>query len=183
MSFSQSEGDSCQRGGPKLPIKFRVGLAAVERQAVAVEVIFVKGNFLLRHFRREEVEAQNFVPNQIVFLAPGAGLVKGQAEMVAVTRHLHPALGELLRLDPIFNRGVLLSLHVENLRVRAQAENGFDGEVRVVRQVTGKVVGAELVFRIKSILHQVIRPQFQNGRVLFRERRSALCLGDRGEED
>ena len=98
--------------------------------------------------------------------------------MVAVVCHLHPAFGEFLRLGSVRSGGFFLPLHVQNLRVGAQAENGFDGEIGVVRQVSGKVIGAELVFGIKPFFHKVIGPLLENRRVLFRERRlpSALAM-------
>src|SRR6185503_10787561 len=75
-----------ERGGPGDPIELGVFLSVVERQAVLVLNLLVIIEFLAQRCGREKVQAQDAVPNQIVFLAPRAGTIEGETEMVAVIR-------------------------------------------------------------------------------------------------
>ncbi len=43
-----------------------------------------------------------------------------------------------------------------------ESKDCLRGEIDVVRQVSGKVVGAELVFRIQPFLFQIFRPASEN---------------------
>ena len=43
----------------------------------------IEGDFGVADFRREEVKAEDLIPDEVVFLAPGSRLVEGQLVVVA----------------------------------------------------------------------------------------------------
>ena len=63
-------------GGPDLPVELGVGLAAVQRQAELVEFGFVVDQLGVLDLAVEEVQVEQVVPDEVVFLAPGVGAVK-----------------------------------------------------------------------------------------------------------
>jgi len=63
-----------EAGGPDDPIELRVRLAVVERQTVGIQLRQTVGDFRAGDLRREQVVAQQTVPDQVVLLAPCAGL-------------------------------------------------------------------------------------------------------------
>ena len=150
----RDEGLEIRRGfgqgrAPERPVRLGQAGARVKRQTIILEHRLVEGNLPLGDLGREDVEAENAVPDQVVFLAPGVGPVEGEPVMVAFGGDLHPMLG--VRLGQIMVlRGVRrITAHAAQIAVSGQAEDGFDGEVGVVGQVAHEVIGAELVFGVQ----------------------------------
>ena len=111
-------GPAVSHGGrPEYPVGLGICLAAVQRQSVFILLRQVIGDFRLSYLVREDVEIQKLVPYEIVFLAPGAGLVKCQAVMVTVTGHLYPLAGKLAGLCQIRLGNVVLSEHIGHVSV------------------------------------------------------------------
>ena len=140
-------------------------------------------HFLARDFSRKKVQVEDAVPNQIVFLARGAGLVEGEAEMVAVIGFLHPALGELAgELEILIGFG-LSAAHLAQSGECAEAADGLRAEVDVVRQVAGEIVGAKLVLRIETFRLEIFSPLLELLPVESGEIGVAFHLRDDGHED
>ena len=78
--------------------------------------------------------------------------------MVAVSGLFCPALGEAGSQLMVFIRLGMVATPFAQLGERAQPANRFGTQIDVVRQVPGEVIGAKLVFRVKALLLQVIRP-------------------------
>jgi hypothetical protein len=147
---------------PDAPVHLGVGLAIVQRQSITVLDLPVMGHFLARYGSREQVQAQDAVPHEVVLLAPRAGLVEGQSRVVVVGRHDDPAHGVLLGDLPIVGRLLPVAGHLAELRVGPQGENCLHRKVHVVGQVAGEVVGAELVLRIEALRLEELGPLGQS---------------------
>ena len=64
-------------------------------KSVALEPGLVIGDFLSCDLRREHIKAQQLVPDQIIFLAPGIRLVEGDPVVVADRRRLASSAGRI----------------------------------------------------------------------------------------
>ena len=60
-------------------------------------MLFVEIHFLARDFGGEKIQAEDAIPDQIVFLTPRAAAIKREPEMIAVIGFLYPALRESAR--------------------------------------------------------------------------------------
>src|SRR5271166_4285250 len=162
-----------QGGGPYLPVELGVGSAVVERQPVAVQVLEIEGDLGLAHTRREEAEPEDLVPYQVVLLAPGAGLVEGEPVMVCHPTNQRPVAGDPCVSVPChrlpffchLTRQVLVLVGEGSIPCAAghlgksgEALDGLDGEIGIVRKMTGEVVGGELVGRVQTLVFQILRP-------------------------
>ena len=90
---------------------------------------------------------------RLYFWLQVAGLVEGEAVVVAVVGHPRPAGRP--GLGPARRSGRppgLVAAHAGELAVARQAEDRLDREVGVVGQVAGEVVGAELVLGVEAVL-------------------------------
>ena len=106
----------------------------------------------------EESKLPGLVPYHIIFLAPSAGAVVSQLVVGAVLGECHPFLGHFLRLIHV----VMIVLHIVALpaeqRIAGNAHDGLDGKVGVVCQMACEVIGAKLVLRVLSVLHEIVGP-------------------------
>ena len=75
-----------KRCAPERPVGLRQVRAGIERHAVAQHHIPVVRDLLPRHRGRKDVQPQDAVPDEVVFLAPGPRLVEGQPVVVARRR-------------------------------------------------------------------------------------------------
>ena len=61
-------------------------------------------------------------------------------------------------MDLILARDRLLVEAMSEIGVGGEAVDGLDGEIRVVGDVTGEVVGGELVLRVEAVGLEVLGP-------------------------
>ena len=104
----------------------------------------IEGDFCAGDFRGKQIQTEQLVPDEIVFLAPGAGLVECQAGMGAVRRHAAPVVDVLLGQFAVRGGFCFLAEHVAEFGVGAKSGDGFHGEIRIVGEGSGKVVGDNL---------------------------------------
>ena len=57
------------------------------------------GGLFPSNFGRENVQSQNAIPNQVIFLAPGVRPVKSETKVIIVGGHLYPM--RRMTLEPI----------------------------------------------------------------------------------
>jgi hypothetical protein len=81
---------------PDGPIRLGDFCAAVQGEAEEIGLPFVPGNFLLGDLSREDVQAKDAIPNQIVLLAPGSRFIKCQEGMIPPISNLDP----IIRIRP-----------------------------------------------------------------------------------
>ena len=103
--------------------------------------------------------------------------------MIAVVRCLDPLLGVLPRQRLVLAGQRLLAAHFTQAGKRAQAANGFGAEVDVVGEVPRKIVGAELVLGIETLLLQVRGPPLELLPVQAGEVGMPLHVRDGGQEN
>ena len=147
-----------ERGAPEAPVGLSKLGARVQGHAVALHDFLVIGDFPLRRLWWEDVQTEDTVPGQVVFLAPGVRLVEGEAIVVALGGYLHPMLRIRPREREIFLRVCGVASHPAQIAVGSETQDRFDREIGVVGQVAHEVVGAELVLRVQAVLLQVICP-------------------------
>ena len=172
-----------ERRCPQRPVELGVRLAVVERQAVAIQRSAIEIHFFAAHAVGEEIQAEHAVPHQIVFLTPGARFVEGQPEVVAVRGFGNPPRREFLRRGAIFLGRLLVAPQLAELGKRAESANRFGREVDVVCQMSGEVVGAELVLGIETFLLEIGRPLLELRPVALCEIGVSIDPGDRGHQD
>ena len=93
VEFFVIVGEGCR---PHLPIELGIVAPVVERQAEPVEMSLVEANFGLRNLCGKQVETENPIPDEVIFLTLRSGLVEGKPVMIAFLRYLHPAIRHLL---------------------------------------------------------------------------------------
>ena len=160
-------GHACH---PHYPVRFRISLAVVEWQSVAVLMLQVELDFATHHVFREEVQSPQLIPNHVVLDAPGAAAVEGKFIMVAVAGIDFPYLCHLARL--LLERSpacLALSLHASQFSIGGNTEDGFQREVGIMGPVACEVVGAQLVFRVLSVIPEVDGPLAQEVHIGIRE--------------
>ena len=81
--------------------------------------------------------------------------------MVLIAGHFFPLFGHLAGLVHVFFFQVLFAQQAGHVTVRGDAQDGFYRQVGIVGQMAGKVVGAQLVFRIQALFYQVAHPAGQ----------------------
>src|SRR4029079_1536938 len=105
-----------ERRGPRDPIELRVEAAIVERKTKRALHAPIESHLCPRDRRRKEVQAEDPVPDEVVLLAPRAGEVEREAEVVAILRVLRPPIGELLGEPAILPRGGGIATHLAQSR-------------------------------------------------------------------
>ena len=148
-----------QRGRPHDPVGLRIGLAAVEREPVSVLAGQIVGDLLFGDRVGEDIQPEELVPDDVVFLAPGSGLVERQPVVVAVIGHLLPLGSHLAGLFGIALCHVAHAEHLGHASVGGDSEDGLDREVGVVGEVSRKIVRAELVLRVETLFDEVVGPR------------------------
>src|SRR4029077_875232 len=96
----------------------------IEREPVDLLFGLVEGNFFTRYILRKQVEFENLVPHQVVFLTPCPRLIERQPEVVAIVRQPWPLFGILLGHLPISRSLVFLSCHFTEPRITGQRGDG-----------------------------------------------------------
>src|ERR1700744_986425 len=82
-----------ERRGPYLPIELRNGFTVVERQAIGLHLLRIECPLGLHQLLWEEMKIEYVVPDKVIFLAPGAGLVQRDRVMNSIDRHTPPLSG------------------------------------------------------------------------------------------
>jgi len=164
-----------QRSGPDQPVGLGPELAAVERQTILLLRRAVKGQLGGGHLCREQVKAQRPVPDQVVLHRPRVRLVEGQP--------IRAAASAPCRLDPLrhhrlgqpreaFGRGGV-PVEGRHLAVAGQSHDRLERKVGIMGQMSGKIVGAELVVGIKPFGRQILGPA-RDGRPPLRGKGGAV---------
>ena len=81
--------------------------------------------------------------------------------MVPVAGHFFPLFGHFAGPLHVFFFNILVAQQAGHVAVGSDAQNGFYRQVGVVGQMAGKVIGAQLVFRIQALFYQVAHPAGQ----------------------
>src|SRR4029077_13283573 len=82
---------------PNRPVELSIVSSIVERQAVDAHMRLIEGHLFLRHILRKQMKPEDAIPYEVIFLAPRAGLVKGQPIVIPIRRQLYPIGGHALR--------------------------------------------------------------------------------------
>ena len=85
-----------ERSGPERPIELGVLLAVVQREAERVLLRLIEIHFFAANGIGEKIQAEDAIPNQIVFLAPSPGLVEGEAGVIAIIGFFDPAFRKFM---------------------------------------------------------------------------------------
>ena len=116
-----------KRGRPDCPIQLGVGCAVIQGQAERIHVRLVEGNLRIGNLGGEQVEVENVVPDEVVFLAPGACLVEGQAIVVAVSGHRRPLGGHGFGGGLILRCCLVVAQFLRQLGIGAKGLDRLDG--------------------------------------------------------
>ena len=170
------------RGGPHDPVVLGVVLSNIERQSVAVLMLQVVFDFAFHHFAAEDISPPKLVPHHIVFLTPGVLSVESQAVVVVLTGILLPLACHLPCAAQILVGHLMESFHACHLCIAGNAHDGFYCQVGIVCPVAGKVVGAELVGRVLSVVGEIIGPCGDNVPVLVDIPRVSVNLTKLGSQ-
>src|SRR5262249_29892932 len=127
--------------GPQHPIELSISAPIIERKAVSVLLRQIKCDLRSSDFLRKQFEPEHAIPDQVIFLAPAAWLIEREAVMIAILRHGDPPLSKLLRQSTVLCGRFDSTGHLSEHSVGAQRENRLNGQIRVVRQMPGEVVG------------------------------------------
>ena len=65
-----------ERRRPEEPVQFRVLRSRIERQTVSILLRLIEDDLRTGHFWRKQVQTQQLVPDEIIFLAPRTRLVE-----------------------------------------------------------------------------------------------------------
>ena len=145
--------------GPDFPVKLGVVGAIVERKSVLVELRLVVLHFLFGNFLGEEFEIEEAIPNDVVLHAPGVGTVKGETVMIAVVGEFNPLSGEFVRFFAESFRVVGVSGALAKIGVARERDDRLRREVGVMSEMPREVVGAQLIFRIKTLIEKIFGPR------------------------
>src|SRR5205807_1820708 len=147
-----------ERGRPDFPIQFGVVASVIERQTKLIQVSLVKLRFRSGNAHREYVQVENSIPDEIVFLTPCSGLIKGEAEMVTIPRQLDPLLRHGSAQVAIFEGlGLPIRLVCQSCET-CQRQDRFDRQIRVMCEVPREIVRGKLIGRIHPLVSKVFRP-------------------------
>src|SRR6476469_4735637 len=102
--------------------------------------------------------------------------------MVAVIRLFHPALRGFASDFEILRGFDLVATQLAQPGKRTQAADRLDAQVDIVSEMAGEVVCAKLLFGIKSLFLQIIRPLLEPHPVKSGEIRIAFHDGDGSEK-
>lgn len=140
------------------PVRLGVGVSRVEGDAEAVEHLAIPSLLPLIHPLGEEVESEEPVGVEIVECAPRAGpavrqLCKWDPVLVG---EVEPGLDKGLTLGLQLVRGDGMVGDVGNDGHATDAHDGLDCQIRLICQLSRKVVCRELQFRDEAILDQIL---------------------------
>ena len=110
-------------------------------------------------------------------------MIEGKTIVIAAVRFFDPSLRELLGDRLVFPRCRCITAHGAKFGIRSKRANCLRGEIDVVSQMTGEVIRAKLIFRIKSFVFQISRPLGELRPVEPSEIRMAFHLCHRGKQD
>ena len=102
------------------------------------------------------------IPDGIVFEAEGAGAVIRQpGAAIRIGSPLEEGQGVAMRRFHNWRCRLGQSQPLQYPGIPDQAVDGFERQVAVVRQMSGKIVGTQLAFRILAVLCQIVFPLLQ----------------------
>ena len=151
-----------QGSRPHLPVGLGVGFPVVQGHSIGRDVLLVAGELRRHCLLGEQAGAKELIPDDVVLHAEGARAVKGQPEApVAIGGHWQPMFRHFLG-GPVV-RPAVFPQEGQDDGHPFQGHDGFQGQVAVVGQMAGEIIGAELVFRVQAVSLQIIRPLGQQG--------------------
>ena len=119
--FTESSPVGSHCGSPHNPVGLGVSLTIVEGQTIDILFGQVIRYLHFCNFAVEDVQSEQFVPNQVVLLAPCTRLVECQAIMVAVVGHALPFGSHLACLRCIGFGHILLAEHFSQSAIRGHS--------------------------------------------------------------
>src|SRR5689334_18894294 len=81
--------------GPERPIQLVVGTPVIQLHAKLILLLPINIHFVANNGRRKQIQTQDAIPDQIVFLTPSALPVESESIMVAILGFLGPSLCKL----------------------------------------------------------------------------------------
>jgi len=119
--------DACrQRCRPYRPVKLGVRSAVIERQTIRIHVGLIKLHFAFCHIWWEQMKPENRVPNQVVFLAPGACLIKCKPVVISIGRKIDPLACHVFCGAPVLLRGCMVTQLFCELRIGCECFDRLD---------------------------------------------------------